>query len=324
MPWAVAAAVVGAAGSIYSANSAADSQQAAIDSQSQSAKSQLDLAQQQWDYQKNVYLPKSMQMADDAAALNKQIANKQMDASDYAMGVSKSSVAQAQKSYKYQDEYMNTTDKYASGQMANTMADEGQADTQQAGADQRGITERAMLRRGVNPGSGAGMALMHDDQIAEAAAGAGAQTQARRMARDKAEQMVGIAAGSGAAGFGTGLTAAGLATGANNSASAASTVGNSTLNGVNSGVVAGSTAAANTLRGAGQTGYGLGHTYGGSPFADQIGTMSNGLLRSGAFGSGSDIGNTLRGWAGTAGAVADGSYNANYGNEGRNSPPPEP
>lgn len=309
----VASAAIGAASSADSSRRASNTQHDAIDAQSKAASSQLELAQQQWDYQRDVYLPKSMQMADDAAALNKQVAQKQMDAADFAMGVSADAISQARKSYKYQDQYMGMTDDYASGKMANTMADEAQADTQQAGAIQRGITDRAMQRRGVDPSSGAGMALMHDDQIAESAAGAGAQTAARRMARDKAEQMVGIAAGSGQAGFGTGLTAAGLATGANNSASNASTVGNQALNSVNSGMVAGTNATQAALRGAGATGYGLGQTYGGSPFLDQIGTMSNGLLRSGAFGSGG-----LSGAFGTMGAKMNGSYNANYGNEGLN------
>lgn len=315
---AAASLVVGAVTSADSARRANNTQKDAIDAQSASAKDQLSLAQDQWDYQKSVYLPKSMQMADDAAAMNKQIAQKQMDAGDYYLGVSKDAVGQAKKSYKYQDQYMGMADKYANGSMANTMADEAQADTQQAGAQQRGITERALLRRGVDPGSGAGVAMMHDDQLSEAAAGAGAQTTARRMARDKAEQMVGIAAGAGQAGFGTGLNAGGLATGANNSASGASTVGNNTLNGVNNGYTAGMNGAGTRFAGAGNAGYNLGHTNSTSPYGTMIGSITSGAMRSGALPSWESIGTSVRGGLGTAGAIGDGSYAPNYGDEGRN------
>lgn len=306
--------LTGAVAGMDSSRRAANTQGDAIRSQEKSSDKQLALSQEQWDFNKNVYLPKSMKLADDAAALNKTVAQKQMDASDYYMGVSKDAVAQAKKSYEFQDRYMKTARDYSDGTMGNTMADEAGADVQRAGGLQRGATEREMLRRGIDPSSGAGMALMRDDELGLAAVGAGAQTAARRAARDKAEQMVGIAAGSGAAGFGTGLSAGGLATGANTAASGASTVGSATLNGTNAGFTAGNTGAAGAAFGAGRIGNGLGNSYNGNPFADQIGAIAGGALKSGAFNG---IGTGLRniGAGSTTPGVGYGTWgtNDNYG-----------
>jgi hypothetical protein len=308
-----AAAVVGAGATIYSASKASSASNKAIDAQKASASGELGLAQEQWDFQKNVYLPKSMELAQKNADLTEKVANQQLSDSAYYRGLSGELTDQAKKSWKYQDQYMAMTDKYASGEMGNTMANEANADVQQAGAAQRGITERALERRGVNPGSGAGLALYADDQVAQAAAGAGAQTTARKMARDKAEQMVGIAAGAGNAGFGTGLSAGGLATGAGTAATGASAAGLAGYNGVNSAYTAGTSAAGANFSRAGNTGANLAASYAGSPFADAISGIFTGLSKSGTGLSSfhppySGAGGGDGGFGGTFDAYANGVY----------------
>lgn len=293
MSVAVSAVVVSAGVGLYSANKASSAQNKATDAaaaagdrQANIGDKQVALAQEQWDYQKNVYLPKSMQMADDSAALSKKVADRQLADSDYYRGVSSDAIGQAKKSWKYQDKYMDMTDAYVNGTQGNVMADEANADVQQAAGLQRGATQRAMQRRGINASSGAGLAMMQDDQLATAAGAAGAQTNARRIARDKAEQMVGIAAGSGTAGFGTGMSAGGLATGASAGAVNAGGAGNAVLNGVNNGVGAnysginsGFGGGSNSFRGSGQSAM---STVGyGSQIGSAIGSAANDYLRSG-------------------------------------------
>jgi hypothetical protein len=160
---------------------------------------------------------------------------------------------------------------------------------------------------GVNPSSGAGLALMHDDQNATALAAAGAQTNARKQARDKAEQMIGIAAGSGAAGFGTGMSAGALATGAGTAAANASTVGNSTLNGVNAGVNAGYAGINSSFNGVGSNYKGSGLSgmgvldagqY-GSPLADFASGAIGGAMKSGLFSGSSSNPYTTPGTGGS-------------------------
>jgi hypothetical protein len=321
----VAASVIGAGASIYSANKASKSQGKAIDAQTYAAElqadiaqQQVDLAQEQWDYQKNTYLPKSMDMAEKAFATSEKVANQQLQDSQFYKGLAMDATTQAKKSWKFQDQYMALTDDYMSGEMGNREADMAGADVQQAGAMQRGIMQRDLQRRGVNSSSGAGLALQQDASTAQAGAGAAAQTMARRMARDKAEQMVGIAAGSGQAGFGTGLTAGQLATGTGTAAAGNAGAGNGILNGINQGVNQGYqgvnsafNGAGNNAQGAGNSGFGLGRTYGGSPFADAISGMFTGGVKSGGFNgisSGSLVGNAMNSFNfGTSGNNYNGS-----------------
>lgn len=270
MPFGFVAAAVGvsAVAGAYSANKAAKTQKKAIKGQIAAAADQaavanrqvdiadqeLELAQEQWSYNRDVYMPKALDMADEAAAQSKMLADRAISDSDFNRGLAVDATTQAKKSWKYQDEYMAMTDKYTSGQMGEEMAAEANADVEQANVQQRGISQRNMQRMGVSAGSGAGLAMAHDDQNAAALSAAGAQTNARQAARDKAEQMVGIAAGSGAAGFGTGLSASGLATGATNTALNATNSGAEVLNRANAGINANFNGTSNSF---GQAGAGM-------------------------------------------------------------------
>lgn len=279
----IGSAVIGAAATTSAANKANKTNQAAIAAQESSAQAQQRLAQEQWDYQKDIYLPKSMQMADDSAALTKKVADKQLEASDYYMGVSKDAVGQAKKSYEFQDDYMGLARDYLSGKTANTMANEANANVEQGFANTTGQMTRAAGRMGLDPGSGAFISTLGEQYNQKALASAGAQTNAQKLARDKAEQMVGIAAGSGAAGFGTGMSAGGLATGANSAAVNASTSGNSTLNGVNAGFNSGINGASAGFGGSVKSWNSAVQTGQQHPWADMAGGLASSGLK--AFGS---------------------------------------
>lgn len=228
----VGSAVVGGAISASSASDAADSNNRATDAASVAAGDDLALQREKWDYQKNTYLPKAMQMADDQAALSKKLADNQLKDSELYRGLASDSFTQAKKSWKYQDQFMDMTDQYASGSMGNRMADEANADVEQAYGGGLKTMMRGAQRYGINPGSGEFAAQMGDMALQHAADSAGAQTNARVAARDKAEKMVAMAAGSGQAGFGTGLSAGALASGATAGAGAQGQGGLTALNGV--------------------------------------------------------------------------------------------
>jgi hypothetical protein len=224
-----------------------------------------------------------MRLAEESAALNKQVAQKQMEASDYYMGVSKDSVAQAKKSWEFQDRYMDMARDYADGKTGDMEAGRANADVEQAYTGAMGSIARNAGRLGINPGSGAFAGAMGDLYTEKMLAGAGAQTNARLSARNKAEQMVGIAAGAGTAGFGTGLSAGGLATGANAGAVGAGAQSNTTLNGVNAGFnsgLNGASAGFGNSVGSWNSAVGTGSQH---PWADAVAGLGNSALR--AYGS---------------------------------------
>lgn len=223
-------AAVGVLSNIDAAGDAQDQNQQAIDAQSSAADKQARLAQEQWDYQKNTYLPKAMQNADAQLALSTKIADKQMADSDYYRGIAGENFDQAKKSWKYQDQMMDMADEYSSGRMGDAEAGRANADVEQAYGAGLKTLQRSASRMGINAGSGAFAAGMQDMTLQHAADSAGAQTNARLNARNKAENMVAIAAGAGQAGFGTGLGAGGLAT---NSTAGASQTNNTSGNGLN-------------------------------------------------------------------------------------------
>ena len=223
-------AAIGVVSSIDSANSAQDQNQQAIDAQSGSAEAQQKLAQEQWDFQKNTFLPKAMQQADAQLALSNKIADQQIKDSDYYKGIAGENFDQAKKSWKYQDQMMATADDYSSGKMGDAEAGRANADVEQAYGSGLQTMQRSAGRMGINAGSGAFASGMQDMALQHAADSAGAQTNARLNARNKAENMVALAAGAGQAGFGTGLGAAGLA---NNATAGAGQTNNTSGNGLN-------------------------------------------------------------------------------------------
>lgn len=270
-------AVAGADGARRAANAQGDATRAA----GAASQDQLALAREQWDYQKNTYLPKAMQQADDQLMLNKAVTANQLKDSELYRGLASDSFDQAKKSWKYQDEFMNTTDDYASGKMGNRMADEANADVEQAYGGGLKTMMRGAQRYGINPGSGEFAAEMGDMALQHSADSAGAQTNARVAARNKAEMMVATAAGSGQAGFGTGLSAGALATGAGSAASATGANSSAVLNGVSSTFGAGANGAGYNFGGSAGSALGAGRLGLNSPTADFYGGLANSAIKIG-------------------------------------------
>lgn len=227
----IVAGVASAGAAAYGANKSSKSMDKATKRAGKAADRQMDVAEEQWAYNRDVYLPHAMDVADESLLMQTRIADFQIAEAQKNRAMADEMFGQAKKSWKYQDEYMSMVDDYMSGNRGNTMADEANADVEQAYSQSLGAMQRNAARYGINPGSAGFQTAMGDLYSNKTLAAAGAQTAARRLARDKAEQMVGIAAGAGQAGFGTGLGAAGLATGNYNGASGAASAG---LNGVNS------------------------------------------------------------------------------------------
>lgn len=283
----VAAAIVGtglasAAVASSSASKAQKSQDNATAAASAAADREADLAQEQWEYQRDVYLPKAQKRDDEQWALTSKVANQQLDDAAHYRDISDQAFDQAKKSYKYQDQYMGLADDYSSGKMANTMADEANADVEQAyGTGLQDMTRQA-ARYGINPGSNGFSSAIGDLYNDKMLASAGGQTAARRYARDKAEQMVGIAAGAGQAGFGTGLSAGGLATGASSAAVGATNSGVGNGNSVASTFNSGMSAAGTGFGNSSAAWNNVARTSGNSPTADFFGGLTSSAIRVGS------------------------------------------
>jgi hypothetical protein len=271
----------GSVASLYSAFQSSKSQQASTALQNKAGQAQLDLAQNQWDINKNTFLPKATGLADQAAGVTTAQAANQAANATYNQGVAQDANAQGQKSYEFQNDQMDTARKYASGEMANTFADEANADVQQQAGASRLATEQEMGRRGVNMGSAAGMALMSDNELQTAAMGAGAQTLARRQARDKADSMVAAAGALGTQNFQAGNAAGALGVQNTNSAVQAADAAPATYGAVSNNFNYGANGAGATLGGSGRTGYGLGATYGGNAVADYLGGSATSNVKTG-------------------------------------------
>lgn len=287
--------IVGAAGSLYSAAKKDQSTTAATNAQTDSIETQkgitsnaLSTEQEQWNQQRNTWDPALLQAAKDNSTTQATVASNDLATSKMLGDNAAATIDQAKKSWKYQDEYMAMTDDYTSGRAANVEADKANADVEQGYAGAQGQMNRNAARYGINPGSGAFAGAMSDMYNEKALASAGAQTNARRMARDKAEQMVGVAAGSGAAGFGQGISMANGSTGANAGATAAGTSGvngwanadGAATTGANS-AYAGLGLASNSNLGLASTGSGLAKNASGSATADALSGIGTGVVKSG-------------------------------------------
>jgi hypothetical protein len=269
-------AAIGAVASGSAASKASKSNNKATAAQQEIAWAQQDLADEQWAYNRDVYQPFAMEQMTESMAMQKQLADFQMAEAEKNRALADESFGQAKKSWKYQDEYMKMTDEYIGGSRANTMADEANADVEQAYGSSMGQLSRNAARYGIDMGSGAMASAMGDMYSSKTLAAAGAQTAARRLARDKAEQMVGIAAGAGQAGFGTGLGAAGLATGAAGAASGSTSAGVNGMTGIGNSINAGYGSASNSFGRAADTWHGS--TQNGP---DPFGSWASGMVNSG-------------------------------------------
>lgn len=265
-----AAKVVNTVGTVVGlteAKKAGDATNEAVAGQTAAAKSAMQIAQEQWDFQRDVYLPKAMAAADETLKISRQLADKQIEDSDFYRGIAKEQFDQAKKSWKYQDQLMGLADDYSSGKAGTELAGRANADVEQAFGNVEGAAIRGAQRFGINPSSGAYAAAAGDLYQRKALAGAGAQTNARLQARDRAQQLVAMAAGAGQAGFGTGAQLSGLAT--NSTAGAANTNANSgtPYNTVSSTFTSGGNGSINAINSGASAWNGAARTAGSNPWA---------------------------------------------------------
>lgn len=278
---AVGTAAVGTLVGADAARKAGNANNRAIAAQETAAQQQAKLAQEQWDFQKTTYLPKAMEQADQQLALSKKVADQQMSDSTYYRDLAGQNFDQAKKSWKYQDQMMGLADDYSSGEIGNTMAAEANADVQQQFAGAEGDMMRTASRYGINPGSGGFASGLSDLYQQKALAGAGAQTLARRAARDKAEGMVAMAAGAGQAGFGTGLSAGGLSGSSLSGAAGTSASGLQGLNSVSNTFGQGMYGAGAGLSNSASSWNMAARNAQNSPWADFAGGLTNSAMRIG-------------------------------------------
>lgn len=180
MPWAVAAAAIGVAGTVYASDNAANSQQAALDAQTGQAKTQAQIAQGQLDFNKQVYADGSSARTD-AQKNSNDIAAAQLRGMQFATDQAKSDKAYNEGTFRPLETGLVTDAQgYDTTQRRETAAQAAQADVDQSFNATNAATERDIARDGIAPGSGKAMSLMQDAAISQAAARAGAGTMAGR------------------------------------------------------------------------------------------------------------------------------------------------
>ena len=178
------------------------------------AASQAKIAGEQWETTK-AYLPRAMALADAENARAEKAANQSTEDSTFYRGIAQHQLDQAAKAEPFQQKFRDTATAYSDGTVGNAEAGRAGADVEQAFDNATGSMTRSASRMGLNPGSGAFAASLGDMYTQKALAGAGAQTNARLGARDKAEALVAAAAGSGQTSFSNGMGAGGAAGGFN-------------------------------------------------------------------------------------------------------------
>lgn len=219
----------------------------------------------------------------------RQVFGVQMDAQRQQMAAQAEQMRQAQDYYNYQTETFRPVERglVADAQRFNTeayreqLASQAAAAASQAFGQTQAMSQRAMAARGVNPNSGAGLALAQQANLGLAAQRAGAMTGARQ----QAEQM-GWARRMDVTGLGRNLAGASTAAyqGATNAGSAASATG---AQGINT-MMAPGTQYQQGMAGAGQT-------Y-GNILQSQTSAYNAGMQQADPFAS--IIGIGLGGWAG--------------------------
>lgn len=195
------------------------------------AASQAKIAGEQWETTK-AYLPKAMALADAENARAEKAADQATTDSTFYRGIAQHQLDQAALAEPFQQKVRDTATAYSDGTVGNAEAGRANADVEQFFGNATGSMTRSAARMGLNPGSGAFAASLGDMYTQKALAGAGAQTNARLSARDKAEALVAAASGSGQTSFSNGMGAGGMSGGLNASAVGTASAGLNSMNGV--------------------------------------------------------------------------------------------
>ncbi len=219
--WVAAATVAGAAissdASRRASNKAADASNYAVDASKEAAQRQADLAERQYSDYREEIRPRELAELDRSTAASRAAEERAGKQFDFEYG----------NSQKYSDRYWNTqvpledslvedAQKFSTDAEYERQAGMATSDVRGNFERMRSAMDRDSQRRGVNPGSGAAMALAQEAATAEALAGAGASTSARFNAQQVGfQRRADVAAlGRGLPGFSAGSSQ--LANGVNN------------------------------------------------------------------------------------------------------------
>jgi hypothetical protein len=176
------------------------------------------LSKESLDWYKQIYAESAPDRAK-AAATNERVSNAQLAALDSNTALSNDYANYAKTTFRPMEQaIVADAQNYDSIGKTNEAVGKAQADVNAGFSNAQGQQQRAMSRMGVNPSSGRSMAMQNQNSISQAAALAGASSQAR----DKIE-VQGYARKMDAANLGRGLasnqaTSAGVALNAGNSA----------------------------------------------------------------------------------------------------------
>lgn len=177
------------------------------------AAQQSAIALEQWNTTK-AYLPKAQALAERDDARAQRAADLSESDSAFYRKNAKHQMDESAKAEPFQQQVRDTATAYSSGQVGDADAGRANADVEQSFGNAEGEMKRSAARQGLNTGSGTFTGALGDMYTQKALAGAGAQTNARLAARNKAESLVAQAAGSGQTSFsnsiGAGQTASGL------------------------------------------------------------------------------------------------------------------
>ena len=180
MPWGLAAAAVGAVGSIVASDNASSSADKATDAQTGIANGQTALGRDQLKFNQRVY--------DEGAPARAAGEKRAGDISDAQLKGMQFATDQAKDYQGYNVGTFRPVEKalvtdaqgYDTRQRRTDAAAAAQADVDQSFNATRAAGERDLERSGIAPGSGKAMALATDAGVAQAAARAGAGTMAVR------------------------------------------------------------------------------------------------------------------------------------------------
>ena len=267
--------------------------QAEIDALTKSIAQQTQaLAQGQTAYTKAL-TDKQLQIADETAAINKQVGQQQLDSAQWQDGIARADRQRYEDVYRpIEDQYIQEASEYGSEARQDAAAAEAMADVQTAAATSRQAAQREQASLGINPNSGRWAGIDRAGELGTSLATAGAANAARKGIRD-----TGLSLKADLANLGRGVSAQAL-----NTAAQATNTQNSGLNaanaGANLGIGARNTAISNAgVAAAGEAGAlatGLnGALNANSQFLGSTGIMSNGFAGASA-GQGA-MANTLSG-----------------------------
>lgn len=309
----IGSAAVGAVASNAASDSASDASADATEAQGRIADGQTQLGRDQLAFNQRVY-DDGRGMRDQASQTAIDVSKSQLVAQDQQTKIAADYDAYNKGTFRpLEQSIVSDAQGYdTAGRRADAVAG-ATSDVEQAYKASQDAMTRTMRRGNVSSGSGRSQALMQDMAIAKANSIAGATTGAVRNV-----ETVGAARKADAANLGRGLPSSQAV-----AANSAITAGNSATSNAGAAVnaqMAGAPIVNAGFNGAVSANSSAGNLYGQAASSyNQTANASAGAIGAIGNAAGRYAGNGgFSGMAGTIGAKMDGSYNENYGNEGRN------